>query len=159
MMDLAILIDEANLSVRGVGLNPRLDEVRALEATGRFQAAIRRLEYGRREVAGWMLENATEVRLPVAMFGRPAAVLYQALAGHRYGRKPGHYAEAQLVEIARMARASIVSMRGEAESWVMAWRVFSAAGPTIQPWLCVLELDVDGRPLEAAPLYDVRIRL
>ena len=31
MMDLAILIDEANLAVRGVGLNPRLDEVRALE--------------------------------------------------------------------------------------------------------------------------------
>jgi hypothetical protein len=159
MMDLAVLIDEANLSVRGVGLNPRLDEALALRANGYGERSMAVLQAGRDQIGRWMVESATEVRLPVAMFGRPAAVLYQALAGHSYGRKPAHYAEVHLCQIAVQARASIASMRGGAESWVLAWRVVEAAGPTIQPWLCVLALDVDGRPLEASPLYDVRIRL
>ena len=159
VVDLALLIDEENLRVHSVGINPRWDRVERSLHVGRPDDAFFWLRLGRGEIGRWLVDNATGVVCPVAVFGRPAGLLYQALSGHEYGFNAGRYAEAHLVSIARLARAFLSSMRGQGETWRFAQQVVRAAGGTIQPWLCVLELDRDGRPLDGSPLYDVRISL
>jgi len=159
VVDLALLIDEADLRVCSVGINPRWDRVERSLHVGLPDDAFFWLRLGRDEIGRWLADNATGVACPVAMFGRPAGVLYQALAGHCYGSAPGRYAGAHLVSIARLARAFLSSIRSGGETWRFAWQVVQAAGLVIQPWLCVLELDREGRPLEISPLYDVRISL
>jgi len=157
--DLALLIDEQGLRVRGVGVNPQLKEVFRLASLGQRDEAMAALQQGREEVGHWLADNAVDCECPVVAYGQPAGALYQALAGHSYGQSPAHYAEGQLTQIARSARALIERKRRKGPTWFFAWRVVEAAGRQIQPWLCVLELDVDGRPLRSSPLYDVRLSL
>jgi hypothetical protein len=91
----------------------------------------------------------------LVLTGRPAALLYLALAGHAYSVQTPDDAHPYL---ARQARAEITRRRRDGGDWEIVARAVEAWGPMIKPWLGVTKL-VNGMPQSFAPEYELRIRL
>lgn len=89
-----------------------------------------------------------------ALRGEAAALLYVALAGHRFGTAP----ERARRSSARHARAAIHQHQRQ-YSYHIAYRVVQCFGPFIMPWLGVLKVDQHGRAVLDDPIYQERTGL
>jgi hypothetical protein len=89
----------------------------------------------------------------------PADVLYQAVSGHSYGWDTQPWLDEHLLQVARHARALIVSRRIVSDAWVLADAVVCEAGRWIRPYLCCVVMDEDGVPQAVAMEYYMRLAL
>lgn len=95
------------------------------------------------------------------IIGTSAHYLYLSLAGHVFGTHPD---SANLI-VAKHARALIERYQispfhpiwREVESFNLAGRVLAHWGEFIQPWLGVMMLDKQNRPIVYHPKYKLRI--